>query len=103
MSTLIEIKRLLMDGRYRFTDKATTELQRDHLTRYMAIEAILSAPAIVKRLASHNPHTGEREYLYVIVGQTHTGMVIYTKGKISKKSGVELFYFIISSKRDING
>jgi len=58
-----------------------------------------NAPAIFKVLRSRNPKTGKTEKLYVIKGLTFDGFDIYTKGKILKKEGVDIFYVLISSKR----
>ena len=62
-------------------------------------ESILNAPSIFKALRSHNPRTGETERLYVIKGLTFDGLDIYTKRKILKKQGTDVFYVLISSKR----
>ena len=62
-------------------------------------EAILNAPAIFKVLRSRDPKAGRSERLYVIKGLTFDGVDIYTKGKILKKEGVEVFYVFISSKK----
>ena len=74
-------------------------MERDDLDEEQVVEAIVNAPAIYKRISSGNPHTGQREYLYVIVGVTFDGTAIYTKGKILKKAGKEVFYVLISSKK----
>lgn len=37
--------------------------------------------------------------LYVIKGLTFDGVDIYTKGKILRKDGVDIFYVLISSKK----
>jgi hypothetical protein len=72
---------------------------RDALTPELVYEAILNAPAIFKVLRSHNPKAGGSERLYVIKGLTFDGVDVYTKGKILKKEGVEVFYVLISSKK----
>ena len=100
--TLVKIKRFLIAGRIRFTEKSVLEMERDRLTRVMVIEAILNAPAIVKTITSRNPISGNREHLYVISGQTYSGIIINTKGKFLRVRGEELFYILISSKRDTN-
>ena len=46
-----------------------------------------------------NPKTKEAEKLYVIKGLTFDGLDIYTKGKILRQEGVDIFYVLISSKR----
>ena len=102
MSTLIEIKRLINTGKYQFTNKALNELRCAGLTVDLVLEAIINAPAIYKRIVSHDPRSGVREYLYVIIGQTYSGLFIYTKGKIQHSPKSEQFYILISSKRDVN-
>ncbi|NQU05565.1 MAG: hypothetical protein HQ568_05690 [Calditrichaeota bacterium] len=102
MDVLVRIKRLVIDHKVVFTEKAEIELVRDQLTRRLVFEAILNAPAIMKTLRSRNPFTGKREYLYVIVGLTFNGITIYTKGKLIKHNQEEQFYVLISSKQATN-
>jgi len=99
MEILTRIKRLVLNGKVYFTKKATMEMKADGLTRALVCEAIVGSSLITKTLRSHNPDTGEREKLYVIKGLTYDGLLIYTKGKISKIDQQETFYVIISSKR----
>ena len=99
VDVLRTIKRLVVRGNVLFTRKAEDEMVRDGLDEDMVAEAIVNAPAIAKRLRSRNPKSGEREYLYVVVGVTFDGVVIYTKGKILKVGGTEVFYVLISSKK----
>lgn len=99
MDILIRIKRLVIARRVLFTEKAEIEMARDALTPELVYESILNAPAIFKALRSRNPQTKKAETLYVIRGLTFDGLDIYTKGKILKKEGVDIFYVLISSKR----
>lgn len=99
MDILIRIKRLVISRRVLFTEKAELEMARDALTPELVYETILNAPAIFKVLRSRNPKTKKAERLYVIKGLTFDGLEIYTKGKILKKEGVDIFYVLISSKR----
>jgi hypothetical protein len=99
MDILITIKRLALRHDLIFTSKAEDEMERDDLDREMVVEAILNAPAITKRLRSVSPRTGRKELLYVIVGVSFDGTVIYTKGKILKRGDREVFYVLISSKK----
>lgn len=99
--TLIRIKRLILAKRYRFSRKAQLELIRDHLDEEDVAEAVINATAIYKRVASHDPETGAREYLYIISGSTYSGLIVYTKGKFLHEEASEEFYFLISSKRDV--
>ena len=101
MDILIRIKRLVIEDKLYFTQKAADEMDRDGLKNWIVKEAILNAPAIAKKLRSKNPITGVREYLYVIVGLTYDGIPVYTKGKISNLGGREVFYVLISSKRSM--
>jgi len=99
MDVLVRIKRLIVSRRVLFTEKAEIEMVRDSLTPELVYEAILNAPAIFKVLRSRNPRAGKGERLYVIKGLTFDGMDVYTKGKILKREGIEVFYVLISSKR----
>lgn len=100
MDTLARIKRLVITRRVLFTEKAESELTAESLTLELVYESILNAPAIFKVLRSRNPRTGEAEKLYVIKGLTFDGIDIYTKGKILTKEGVDVFYVLISSKKN---
>ena len=99
MNILERIKELVMDGNVDFTEKAAIEMERDGLLPRIVYQAIVNAPVINKRLRSKDPLTGEKEYLYVIIGSSYDGTVVYTKGKIKKEKDEETFYILISSKR----
>jgi hypothetical protein len=99
MDILVQIKRLVLNGKVYFTKKATAEMKSDGLTRALVCEAIVSSSLITKTVRSRNPDSGEREKLYVIKGLTYDGLLIYTKGKIAKIAQQEVFYVLISSKR----
>ena len=75
-------------------------METDGLEPEDALEAILSAPSIHKKLRSRSPRTsGPRETLYVIVGVTLSGIPVYTKGVIRREEGSEILYILVSSKR----
>ena len=78
------------------------ELDRDNLTEDLVCEAIINAPGISKKLRSVNPESGQKEYLYVIIGLTFDDTPIYTKGKIIRSDDSEKFYVLISSKKSVN-
>ena len=99
MDALIQIKRLVIARRVLFTEKAECEMAADVLTPELVYEAIINAPVIFKVLRSRNPKTDRSERLYVIKGLTFDGLAVYTKGKILKQDGVEVFYVLISSKK----
>jgi len=48
------------------------------------------------RVASARGQAQER--LYVIKGFTYGGTLIYTKGKIARQAGREIFYVFVSAK-----
>lgn len=84
----------------RFTLKAEGEMLADHLTRTDVLESILNAPGIYKVIRSRSPRRAKRrEKLYVILGFTYDNLLVYTKGKLQKESGEEVYYILISSKR----
>ena len=100
MDVLQRIKHLIVRGRYRFTYKALIELHADGLEPEDALESILNAQAIKKTIRSRRPDRVEsREKLYVIENFTYRGTLIYTKGKIAREAGEEIYYLLISSKR----
>jgi hypothetical protein len=99
---LIRIKRLVLAGRYAFSEKARIEMEADGLTELDVAESILSSTAIYKTIRSHSQFKGKkREYLYVIQGTNLDGLFIYSKGKIIGESGEESYYFLVSSKKGI--
>lgn len=68
------------------------------------IEAIINAPAIYKTLRSTSGSRAKRrERLYVILGTTHDGIVVYTKGTVRRQAGRDVFYVLISAKRALRG
>jgi hypothetical protein len=97
---LARIKRAVLSGRFRFTEKATVEMETDGITELDVVEAIATAPAIYKTLRSDRVSpNGRRQYLYVIVNVNLAGLPIYTKGRLVDEHGEETYYFLISSKR----
>jgi hypothetical protein len=97
---LVRIKRAVLAGRYVFSEKASIEIELDGLTELDAIESILNAVAIYKRLRSTSPlRKRKREYLYVIQSTNLAGVPIYTKGKLVSEAGLETYYFLVPSKR----
>ncbi len=66
------------------------------------MEAILSAQAVTKTLRSRSPQRrSPGEHLYVIVGVSFSGVPIYTKGVIRREGGHDVFYILVSSKRNL--
>ncbi len=97
---LLRIKRAVLAGRYAFSEKARLEMEADGLTELDVAESILNAVAIYKTLRSRSPHGRKgREYLYIIQSTNLEGLAIYSKGKLVREAGEELYYFLISSKR----
>ncbi len=52
---LIRIKRLIIVGRYEFSEKARIEMKIDGITEQDVIESILNAVAIYKTIRSRSP------------------------------------------------
>ena len=99
---LVRIKRAVLNGHYAFSEKARLEMEADRLIELDIAEAILNATSIYKTVRSTSPtRRGARERLYVIEGTNMTGLPIYTKGKLVKQAGVEIYYFLVSAKRSV--
>jgi len=97
---LVRIKRVVLAGRYAFSEKARLEMEADGLTELDVAESILNAVAIYKKIRSTSPaRRKSREYLYVIESANLDGLAIYTKGKLVREAGEEVYYFLVSSKR----
>ncbi|MBI3017004.1 MAG: hypothetical protein HYY62_03285 [Deltaproteobacteria bacterium] len=98
---LSKIKRLILKGDYRFTDKADAEMEATGITKDDVVEAILNAYRIDKVMRTISPgktHKGEK--VYVIRGFTYDKMYIYTKGTIKIVDRDKNFYRLISAKRE---
>ena len=100
VDVLVRIKRAVLAGHYAFSEKALQEMECDRITDQDVVESILNAVAIYKTLRSRSPRRSHvRERLYVIQSTNLDGMAIYSKGKLVSESGVDTYYFLISSKR----
>jgi len=99
VEALIRIKRLVIARKVLFTEKADLEMARDALTPELVYEAILNAPVVFKTIQSRRSGAGKTEWLYIIKGLTFDGLAVYTKGKILKYQGSDVFYVLISSKK----
>jgi len=97
---LIKIKRAILAGRYAFSEKARIEMEMDGIAEMDVAESILNAVAIYKIIRSRSSYRrGRRENLYVIQSTNLEGLPIYSKGKLVKEEGQDVYYFLISSKR----
>lgn len=99
MDNLLRIKRLVLGGWIRFTEKARDEMEADGLTAGEVIESIVNAQAIVRTLRSRSRarrYAGEK--LYVIKSFSYDGTLIYTKGTIVRQAEREVFYVFVSAK-----
>ena len=98
--TLVRIKRAILAGHYAFSEKASLELEADGLSELDVVESIVNAVAIYKTIRSTSSFREQaREYLHVIQSTNLEGLLIYSKGKLVQESGVETYYFLISSKK----
>lgn len=99
MDVLVYIKGLVVSGRIRFTHKAREEMGLDDLDPLDVIESIITARSIAKVLRSKSSRRGHAsEKLYVIKSFSNKGTPIYTKGKIDREAGEDVFYVLISAK-----
>jgi hypothetical protein len=99
---LARIKRAVLRGRIRFTEKSLVEIQVDSLSEEDVAESLMNATAICKSIRSTSPAAaGRREYLHIILSYSHNGTLIYSKGKLDGPPDAEWFYLLISAKRDI--
>lgn len=71
----------------------------DRLTDDEVVESLLNAQTIAKVLRSTSKvRSHSHEKLYIIKSLSHGGTFIYTKGKIARRGGSEIFYVLVSSK-----
>jgi hypothetical protein len=95
----LQIKRLVLRGFIRFSEKARDEMEADSLRTGDVIESIANAQAITKSVRSRSRtkrYAGER--LYVIKSFSYDGTLIYTKGAIVRQAEQEVFYVFVSAK-----
>jgi len=96
---LARIKRVVLSGRYAFSEKARTEMKVDGITELDVVESISNAVAIYKKLRSTSVRRQHRkEYLYVIQSTNLDGLPIY-QGKLVREVDVEIYCFLVSCKR----
>jgi len=77
-------------------------MEADSLSELDVAESILNAVAIYKTIRSRSLYRQRRiEYLHVIQSTNLDGLMIYTKGKLVDETGVERYYFMVSSKKAI--
>ncbi len=99
---LVRIKRAVLAGRYAFSQKARLEMEADGISELDVAESILNAVAIYKTLRSTSALRRQtKEYLYVIQSPNLDGLAIYSKGKLVREAGAEVYYFLVSSKRSL--
>jgi len=89
-----------LTGRVIFSGKADAERVAGRLSLDNVLEAVVNAPAIYKTLRSRSTRRAVRhERVYVIVGFTHEGIFVYTKGALRRFAGEDWFYLFVSAKR----
>src|SRR3954468_6335575 len=99
-STLVRIKTAVREGRFDFSNKARLEMQADALTQTDIVESIDNARTIYKSIKSNSPRRRSRvERLHIIISPNRGGLFIYTKGKLTRYGGTEIYYFFGSAKR----
>jgi hypothetical protein len=101
VNDLATIKRLIIQGRYAFTEKALLEIDREHLTEELVLEAILNAQFLKVKPSTSVRKSGRDECVCVIESFTYSGLLLYTKGVIKKDSEGYKFYLLISSKKSL--
>ncbi len=101
MNALPTIKRLIIQGRYAFTEKALLEIDREHLTQDLVLESILNAQFVRTKLSTSPYRKHRRERVFIIESFTYGGMLLYTKGVLKKDSEGYKFYLLISSKKSL--
>jgi YgiT-type zinc finger domain-containing protein len=100
VDTLTRIKRAVLAGRFVFSEKAELEMERDGLTELDVAESILTAAVIHKTVRSTSRRRGRtKEKLHIIVSSSFTGALVYTKGQLVSKAGVDTYHFLVSSKK----
>lgn len=96
---LTRIKRLIIQQKYLFTEKATLDRIADGLSEEDVLEAILNS-TFVRSKKSRSPwRRGKNEHIYIIESFTYGGVLVYTKGVIRSMYRQETFYIFVSAKK----
>ena len=99
---LVRIKRAIISGHYVFSKKARIEMENNKIIEMDVIESILNAVAIYKKIRSQSVYRkNAKEFLYIILSTNLDGLPIYSKGKLVKEHGKDVYYFLISSKKSV--
>jgi len=99
---LVRIKRAVLRGRMRLTEKALFEMRLDDLSREDVAESIINATKLYKTIRStSSARAAGREYLHIIRSVSLDGTLIYSKDKLAGPPEDEWFYLLISAKRDV--
>jgi hypothetical protein len=59
---------------------------------------VIPVEVVPNEVGGDTPRAARREKLYVIVGSTYDGLLIYAKGSIRRIAGEDTHYFFISAK-----
>jgi hypothetical protein len=96
---LKRIKRLILQGQLRLSDKAEAERIADGLTVEDLIESLLYTQYARRKRSTSEYRQGKREMVYIIESFTLDGVLIYTKGVFRKTRNGQDVYLLISAKR----
>lgn len=89
--TLKRIKRLIIQQRYLFTEKAVAERLADGLTEEDVLEAILNATFVRSKRSHNSARKVKQEKVYIIESFTYDGILIYTKGVLRRQRNKKRF------------
>jgi hypothetical protein len=95
----LSIKRLIIQQKYLFTEKATLERIADGLSEEDVLEAILNSTFVRSRRSRSPWRKGKNERIYIIESFTFNGVLVYTKGVIRRIERQETFYIFVSAKK----
>lgn len=99
MDILVQVKRLVLRGCMRFSEKSRQEMEADDLTVDDVVESIVNAQSIAKTVRSRSrARRSASEKLYVIKSFSFDGTLIYTKGAIVREEEGDVFYVFVSAK-----
>jgi hypothetical protein len=101
VNDLATIKRLIIQGRYAFTEKALLEIDREQLTEELVLEAILNAQFLKIRRSTSARKSCRDESICMIESFTYAGLLLYTKGVVKRDAEGYRFYLLISSKKSL--
>ncbi len=97
--TLVEIKQLIAEGRYRFSGKVQSFIEEGFFDEEDLRHCILSASRIHKKERDEK-RQDVHGMKYVIIGRDIHGRLFYTVGKVRSTENDRFYFYITAHQAD---